>query len=176
MKKPLILSALALAALLSACSQAPRPTNASPTPGLVTTSEGVRHYQGQVVVGYEDESGLQEAIRKLGAKEIARIPELKAALRGARGCRQGEPDPEGPPWPPLRRAPPGPGNPPKDDPVELPRGRESGLIPLGNPSDQILDELPQYALDPRHLAAKAAWDRGLKARGWWWPSLTTPRT
>lgn len=80
MKKPLILSALALAALLSACSQAPRPTNASPTPGLVTTSEGVRHYQGQVVVGYEDESGLQEAIRKLGAKEIARIPELKAAL------------------------------------------------------------------------------------------------
>ena len=166
MKKPLILSALALAALLSACSQAPRPTNASPTPGLVTTSEGVRHYQGQVVVGYEDESGLQEAIRKLGAKEIARIPELKAALlevpgdavkasrtlKGLPGLRYAEPH--------LAQV-----TPPKDDPVELPRGRESGLIPLGNPSDQILDELPQYALDPRHLAAKAAWDRGFEGEG-----------
>lgn len=49
--------------------------------------------------------------------------------------------------------------------MELPRGRESGLIPLGNPSDQILDELPQYALDPRHLAAKAAWDRGFEGEG-----------
>ncbi|MGC8967046.1 MAG: S8 family serine peptidase [Thermus sp.] len=166
MKKPFALIALAALALLAACSQTPTQSGRSQSPGLLTTSEGVRHYQGQVVVGYEDESGLQEAIRKLGAKEIARIPELKAALlevpgdavkasralKGLPGLRYAEPH--------LAQV-----TPPKDDPVELPRSQERGLIPLGNPSDQILDELPQYALDPRHLAAKAAWDRGFEGEG-----------
>ncbi|MGC8905475.1 S8 family serine peptidase [Thermus sp.] len=166
MKKPFALIALAALALLAACSQTPTQSGRSQSPGLLTTSEGVRHYQGQVVVGYEDESGLQEAIRKLGAKEIARIPELKAALlevpgdavkasralKGLPGLRYAEPH--------LAQV-----TPPKDDPVELPRSQERGLIPLGNPSDQILDELPQYALDPRHLAAKAAWDQGFEGEG-----------
>ncbi|TFU25827.1 S8 family serine peptidase [Thermus tengchongensis] len=158
--------ALGLAALLGACSQPPAQTRSPATPGVTVTSEGVRHFQGQVVVGYQDEAALQEAIKKLGAKELARIPELKAALlqvpgdalkasrvlRGAKGVRYAEPH--------LAQA-----TPPKDDPVEAPRGRSDSLSPLANPADQILDALPQYALDPRHLDAKRAWDLGFEGEG-----------
>lgn len=35
----------------------------------------------------------------------------------------------------------------------------------GVASDQVFDEHPQYALDPRHLNAKAAWDAGLTGKG-----------
>lgn len=165
------LLALALLAL-GACTQAPtgqRPT--SPTSSAVVEREGVRHLQHQVVVGYADEGALQEAIRRLGATEVGRIPELRAALlsvsqdalkasrtlKGFPGIRYAEPHYA------MVTAP-------KDDPVEKPKasggGVEAlGLRPLGNPSDQILDELPQYALDPRHLDAKAAWDAGYKGQG-----------
>lgn len=165
------LLALALLAL-GACTQAPtgqRPT--SPTSSAVVEREGVRHLQHQVVVGYADEGALQEAIRRLGATEVGRIPELRAALlsvsqdalkasrtlKGFPGIRYAEPHYA------MVTAP-------KDDPVEKPKamggGVEAlGLRPLGNPSDQILDELPQYALDPRHLDAKAAWDAGYEGQG-----------
>ncbi|RTG93972.1 serine protease [Thermus scotoductus] len=165
------LLALALLAL-GACTQAPtgqRPT--SPTSSAVVEREGVRHLQHQVVVGYADEGALQEAIRRLGATEVGRIPELRAALlsvsqdalkasrtlKGFPGIRYAEPHYA------MVTAP-------KDDPVEKPKasggGVEAlGLRPLGNPSDQILDELPQYALDPRRLDAKAAWDRGFEGEG-----------
>ncbi|WP_038055454.1 S8 family serine peptidase [Thermus amyloliquefaciens] len=158
--------ALGLAALLGACSQPPAQTRSPKEPGVMVTSEGVRHFQGQVVVGYQDEAALQEAVRKLGAKELARIPELKAALlqvpgdalkasralKGARGVRYAEPH--------FAQV-----TPPKDEPVEAPRGRADSLLPLANPSDQILDALPQYALDPRHLNAKRAWDLGFEGEG-----------
>lgn len=166
MRKAFALTALATLALLAGCSQSPVQSGRPQSPGLVSTSEGIRHYQGQVVVGYQDETALREAMRKLGAREVARIPELRAALlevpgdavkasralKGLPGLRYAEPH--------LAQV-----TPPKDDPVELPRGREGGLVPLGNPADQILDELPQYALDPRHLDAKAAWDRGFEGEG-----------
>lgn len=165
------LLALALLAL-GACTQAPtgqRPT--SPTSIAVVEREGVRYLQHQVVVGYADEGALQEAIRRLGATEVDQIPELRAALlsvsqdalkasrtlKGFPGIRYAEPHYA------MVTAP-------KDDPVEKPKasggGVEAlGLRPLGNPSDQILDELPQYALDPRHLDAKAAWDAGYEGQG-----------
>ena len=165
------LLALALLAL-GACTQAPtgqRPT--SPTSSAVVEREGVRYLQHQVVVGYADEGALQEAIRRLGATEVDQIPELRAALlsvsqdalkasrtlKGFPGIRYAEPHYA------MVTAP-------KDDPVEKPKasggGVEAlGLRPLGNPSDQILDELPQYALDPRHLDAKAAWDAGYEGQG-----------
>lgn len=165
------LLALALLAL-GACTQAPtgqRPI--SPTSSAVVEREGVRYLQHQVVVGYADEGALQEAIRRLGATEVDRIPELRAALlsvsqdalkasrtlKGFPGIRYAEPHYA------MVTAP-------KEDPVEKPKasggGVEAlGLRPLGNPSDQILDELPQYALDPRHLDAKAAWDAGYEGEG-----------
>ncbi|WP_018111051.1 S8 family serine peptidase [Thermus igniterrae] len=153
---------LGLAALLGACSTPPQ--GAAPSATLAI-SEGIRHFRGQVVVGYQDEAALQTAIQKLRAREIARIPELKAALlqvegdalkasrslKGLRGLRFAEPH--------LAQV-----TPPSEDPVERPR-QESGLVPLANPADQILDGLPQYALDPRHLNAKRAWDLGFEGQG-----------
>lgn len=163
--KTLRLFALGFMALLAACSQAPQRTNQPSHPGVTVTSEGVRHFQGQVVVGYQDEAALQEALRKLGGREIARIPELKAALlqvpgdalkatrslKGLPGLRYAEPH--------LAQI-----TPPSQDPVEQP-GHSGALGPLGNPPDQILDALPQYALDPRHLNAKRAWDLGFEGAG-----------
>ncbi|WP_026234114.1 S8 family serine peptidase [Thermus oshimai] len=157
---------LGLALLLGACTQ---PTGRAPqgpaqAPELASR-EGVTYVQGQVVVAYQEEGALQEAIRRLGAKEIARIPELKAALlqvpgdalkasqalKGLPGLRYAEPHLA------MVQAP-------KDDPVER-LGGGGSLAPLGNPADQVFDELPQYALDPRHLDAKGAWDRGFMGEG-----------
>ena len=156
---------LALLGLLAACNQnAVRPPqNTGPT---LASSENLTYVQNEVVVAYQGEAALQEAIRKLGAKEIARIPELRAALlrvpgdalkaskalKGLPGLRYAEPHLA------MVLAP-------KDDPVEQRWASQDGLVPLGNPSDQIFDELPQYALDPRHLNAKPAWDRGFFGEG-----------
>ena len=156
---------LALLGLLAACNQnAVRPPqNTGPT---LASGDNVTYVQNEVVVAYQDEAALREAIRKLGAKEIARIPELRAALlrvpgdalkaskalKGLPGLRYAEPHLA------MVLAP-------KDDPVEQRWASQDGLVPLGNPSDQIFDELPQYALDPRHLNAKPAWDRGFFGEG-----------
>lgn len=156
---------LALLGLLAACNQnAIRPPQ-NPNPTLAS-GENLTYVQNEVVVAYQDEAALQEAIRKLGATEIARIPELRAALlrvpgdalkaskalKGLPGLRYAEPH--------LAMA-----LAPKDDPVVQRRAGGGGLSPLGNPPDQIFDELPQYALDPRHLNARPAWDRGFFGEG-----------
>jgi subtilisin family serine protease len=156
---------LALLGLLAACNQnAIRPPQ-NPNPTLAS-GENLTYVQNEVVVAYQDEAALQEAIRKLSATEIARIPELRAALlrvpgdalkaskalKGLPGLRYAEPH--------LAMA-----LAPKDDPVVQRRAGGGGLAPLGNPPDQIFDELPQYALDPRHLNARPAWDRGFFGEG-----------
>ncbi|WP_337845305.1 S8 family serine peptidase [Thermus sp.] len=157
---------LGLAALLGACNQPTvrAPQGPAQAPELASR-EGVTYVRDQVVVAYQEEEALQEAIRRLNAKEIARIPELKAALlqvsgdalkasralKGLPGLRYAEPHFA------MAQAP-------KDDPVER-LGGSGGLAPLGNPPDQILDELSQYALDPRHLDAKGAWNRGFMGEG-----------
>jgi subtilisin family serine protease len=160
-----LLWTLALLGLLAACNQnAVRPPQ-NPNPTLAS-GENLTYIQNEVVVAYQDEAALQEAIRKLGATEIARIPELRAALlrvpgdalkaskalKGLPGLRYAEPH--------LAMA-----LAPKDDPVVQRRAGGGGLAPLGNPPDQISDELPQYALDPRHLNARPAWDRGFFGEG-----------
>ncbi|ADD27640.1 S8 family serine peptidase [Meiothermus ruber] len=158
------LLALGLAILLAACTQpAARVAQGPAQAPELASHKGVTYVKGQVVVAYHEEGALQEAIRRLGAKEVARIPELRAALlqvpgdalkasqalKGLPGLRYAEPHFA------MVQAP-------KDDPVERLGG---GLASLGNPADQILDELPQYALDPRHLDAKGAWDRGFMGEG-----------
>ncbi len=155
---------LALLGLLAACNQnAIRPPQ-NPNPTLAS-GENLTYVQNEVVIAYQDEAALQEAIRKLSATEIARIPELRAALlrvpgdalktskalKGLPGLRYAEPHLA------MVKAP-------KDDPVEVRAGGE-GLVPLGNSADQIFDALPQYALDPRHLNAKQAWDQGFQGEG-----------
>ncbi|MGQ9753909.1 MAG: S8 family serine peptidase, partial [Thermaceae bacterium] len=169
--KRLLLLTLSLGGLLMACNQTTQvnPGQKVSRPALAQ-SEGLTYFGTEVVVAYEDEVALQNAIQTLKAKEVARIPELKAALlvvpkdalkasrllKGLPGLRYAEPHLA------MVQAP-------KDDPVEARRkGRESLLsnpVPLGNPSDQVFDELPQYALDPRHLDAKGAWSRGFMGEG-----------
>lgn len=163
MKRYPLIGLVGLAATLAACSgpvsQTPRPGG----PGTPVTNEGLRYFQGQVVVGYQDDGALREAVRRLGAVEMERIPELRAALLQVRGdALEASRSLEG--LPGIRYAEPhlAQVTPPKDDPVERP---SSALHTLGNPPDQILDGLPQYALDPRHLAAEEAWDRGFEGEG-----------
>lgn len=159
-----LLALLSLTALLAACTQGAKPQPPTASHPTLADQEGLIYYQGEVVVAYGDEAALVEAQRRLDAKEIARIPELKAALlavpmdalkasrllQGLPGLRYAEPHLA------MVQAP-------KDDAVEQPQG--PGLAPLGNPPDQFLDALPQYALDPRHLDAKGAWDRGFMGQG-----------
>ena len=159
-----LLTLLSLGALLAACNQGTRPQPPTASHPALATQEGLTYYQGEVVVAYGDEAALGEAQRRLDAKEVARIPELKVALlsvpmdalkasrllQGLPGLRYAEPHLA------MIQAP-------KDDAVERPGG--GGLTPLGNPPDQIFDALPQYALDPRHLDAKGAWDRGFMGQG-----------
>ncbi|KGQ21020.1 S8 family serine peptidase [Thermus filiformis] len=152
---------------LAACTQqAPQGQNPAPQPSSeITTSEGVPHLRGQVVVAYTNEAALQEAIQKLQGREVARIPELKAALvetpmdavkasrllKGLKGLRYAEPNYA---WVQA----------PKDDPVERARGF-GGIQVLGNPASEVFDELPQYALSPENLNAQPAWQAGFEGEG-----------
>ncbi len=154
--------------LFTACTQNPAVRTPSSSPSAqppVVTSSGIPHYQGQVVVAYQDEAALEEALSRLGGRVVARIPELKAALvqtdkdalkasqtlKGLPGLRYAEPNYA---WVLA----------PKDDPVVQPR-RRGDLQALANPTDEIFDELPQYALSPRNLNARPAWDRGFEGQG-----------
>jgi subtilisin family serine protease len=161
--KKYLLAILALLGLLTACNQS---AVLPPQDRAVASREGLTYVQNEVVIAYQNPDALEEAIRKLGAVEIARIPELRAALlrvsgdaleasralEGVDGIRYAEPHLA------MVLAP-------KDDPVVQRRSDEEGLASLSNPSDQIFDALPQYALDPRRLNARSAWERGFLGEG-----------
>jgi len=161
--KKYLLAILALLGLLTACNQS---AVLPPQDRAVASREGLTYVQNEVVIAYQNPDALEEAIRRLGAVEIARIPELRAALlrvsgdaleasqalQGLDGIRYAEPHLA------MVLAP-------KDDPVVQRRSDEEGLASLSNPSDQIFDALPQYALDPRRLNARSAWERGFLGEG-----------
>jgi hypothetical protein len=155
---------LALSGLLVSCNQSAIQPSQNPAPSL-TTQEGLTYFQNEVVVAYQDEAALRQAIGKLGATEVARIPELKTTLLRVPGDAL-EASQTLKEVPGLRYAEPHLAMTlaPKDDPVEQ-KASGGELAPLGNPADQIFDQLPQYALDPRHLNAKVAWDRGFMGEG-----------
>ena len=154
-------SLFVLAGLLAACSD---PSVMTGNREVKVTHNGeISYFQNQVVVGYSDEVQLQELVAGRQGKVIARIPELSAALVELPGDA----------WKSARELSTVPGiryaeanqaniKSPGEDPIETPR--QNLLAPLGNPPDQLLDQLPQYALDPRHLNAKAAWDLGIQGQ------------
>ena len=152
---------LLLAGLLAACSD---PNAITGNRELKVASYGeVSYIQNQVVVGYSDEAQLQELVASKQGRVISRIPELGAALvelpgdawKAARELST---------FPGIRYAEPNRANvkPPRADPIEKPR--QNLVAPLGNPEDQMLDKVPQYALDPRHLNAQVAWDLGVEGQ------------
>lgn len=157
------LAGLTLTALLAGCGQPSAPTASQPvsaSPTGLTSAGSLRYVQNEVLVGYTDEASLQAAAKAMNGTVLDRLPEIQTALvrvsgdalkvsakaRGVSGLRYAI----------VNSAVA------KTDVVT------HGGAPLaaqGVPSDQIFDELPQYALDPRHLNAKAAWDKGLTGKG-----------
>lgn len=163
MKTALHILFLGFIVLLGACSQTPTSQMSSPKRNVVS-SEGITYLKDELVVAYKDEASLKSVLGRLQARELARIPELRAvllkvpgdalqasrAIKDTPGVRYAEPH--------LAQV-----SSPKEDPLESPKN--GSLLPLGNPPDQILDALPQYALDPRHLNVRQAWDLGFEGQG-----------
>lgn len=158
-----------LTALLAACSQQGTPAGTvTPGPAAKLSETGpvaqlgqLKYRQNELVIGYHDVASLNRAAAALGGQVVATIPEIKAGLvrvpgdaakvttqafRMA-GVRYAQPNQvvSG------ERPQPGVGS--------------AALTGQAAAADQIFDELPQYALDPRHLNAKAAWAAGLTGAG-----------
>jgi len=167
MRKELRLCVLTV--LLAACAQqAPGIPNtgtvALPTTNPIAQNGNVSYFQNELVVGYDDLSALARVERSTGGKVIATIPEIKLALVQVSGdalkISKSVGDVDG-----IRSANPNYVTIRKPEPMP---SEAADLGSLANASDQYLDgatSLPQYALDPRHLNAKAAWDAGLTGAG-----------
>lgn len=155
------ISVVCLTALLAACGhQTPTPTTMT---GTVAQNGQMKYVQNELVVGYTDQANLDTLAASLKGQVVATIPEIKAALIRT-------PDDA---LKVTNRAFKLPGvrwaqaNVIVDGVAPEPARSANALTlhPLANSADQIFDELPQYALDPRHLNAKAAWDAGLTGKG-----------
>ncbi|PTA68563.1 S8 family serine peptidase [Deinococcus arcticus] len=159
---PLTLGVLGLTALLAACSNQSAPVAAAPAPAeqQIARSGNLQYVQNEVVVGYTTEAGLAAAAKAMGGEVVRTIPEIKTALVRVSGdalklASRAKVDG-------VRYA--------SANAVVVPdRGTptitNSSLAPQAANADQIFDVLPQYALDPRHLNAKVAWDKGLTGKG-----------
>lgn len=156
------LGLLAITALLSACGQPNSPTATQPKSaiqaGLAQVGD-LKYVENEVVISYKDQASLDSAVQKLGGTVIATIPEIRVALvqvagdafkeaykvRGVSGIRYAQPN--------------------AVSATAEPTTVSNNLNQLSIPADQVFDVLPQYALDPRHLNAKAAWDAGMTGKG-----------
>lgn len=161
---PKTLGVLALTGLLAACSQTSTVAPVASQPaviGEVAQVGSMKYIKNQVVVGYADAASLQAAAAALNGKVVATIPEIKSALIQVEGdalkvsrnltelsgVRYATVNAVATQDPAVRNLTP------------------ASLTPQAASADQIFDELPQYALDPRHLNAKVAWDAGLTGKG-----------
>jgi subtilisin family serine protease len=156
---------LGLGLLLGACAQVPfAVTPDQVAQPVIVETKGVKYFKHQFTLGYRDDASLQAAAKTLGASVIDVIPEIKVALLETNGDA----------WNVVRQATGLAGIRSAEvnsvmavDPkttIEKPFETES-LLPQTNNPDQIFDVYPQYALDPRHLNAKVAWDLGFTGKG-----------
>ncbi|UQN06809.1 S8 family serine peptidase [Deinococcus sp. QL22] len=165
---PKSLGVLALTGLLAACSQTnleasvPAPVASAPAViGELAQNGPLKYIKNELVVGYADAASLQAAATALKGQVVATIPEIKVALIRVQGDALKQTKAA------MRLS--GVRYAAVNDvatPPELISGvQPASLTPLAASADQIFDELPQYALDPRHLNAKVAWDAGLTGKG-----------
>ncbi|MVN86411.1 S8 family serine peptidase [Deinococcus sp. HMF7620] len=161
---PLTLGVLGLTAMLAACSSQNAPVAAAPsTPAAdlqVAKSGNLQYVKNQVVVGYDSEAGLAAAAKAMGGTVLRTIPEIRAALIQVDGDAlkmTGRGKVDGVRYARINTVV----TPDRGEPVVAP----ASLAPQAANADQVFDVLPQYALDPRHLNAKAAWDKGLTGKG-----------
>ncbi|OLV20252.1 S8 family serine peptidase [Deinococcus marmoris] len=163
------LGVVALTALLAACGQqTPGTTSVATTPkadlsehATVAQSGKLKYVQNELMVGYTDDASLSRAATTLNATVVATIPEIRVALLRVSGDSL-KVSSQAFRLPGLRYA----------QPNQIVTGEAlpavqgaASLNAQAASKDQIFDELPQYALDPRHLNAKAAWDAGLDGTG-----------
>ena len=162
------LGVLSVTALLAACSQqtpiASAPSSAAPvatTPASeIALNAGQQYVKNELVVGYDTEANLQAAAARLGGTVVRTIPEIRTALIRVSGdalkASALAANLNGLRYASVNTVV----QPEKTEPVQ-----PASLTPQAASADQVFDELPQYALDPRHLNAKAAWDKGLTGKG-----------
>ena len=164
------LSAALLLGTLSACQQSPvqQPSVQTPsiqTPALVSAAPGQASTvpaNSTLIVGLNDLSRADSVAALVGGTVVARLPALNAVLIMLNGPR---PDPAAAA---LALSVSGQvvyaaaqTGVPAGDPLE--KARTPGLLPQS--VNQVIDGLPQYALDANHLNARAAWDAGLRGAG-----------
>lgn len=158
----------ALTALLASCAQQTLTQPGADTTPLssnpVVQSGNVHYIQHEVIVGYDSEEALKAALRTTNGKVIATIPEIKVALLHVNGdalkTSSAVAALDG-----VRYATANYATVKKPEPIQP---STTNLDSLSFGADQKLDgptSLPQYALDPRHLNAQAAWNAGLTGKG-----------
>ena len=130
----------------------------SPAPGRVSTAPA----NSTLVVSLNDLSQAGAVAALVGGTVVARLPALRAALIVLGGPR---PDPAAAALALMASGQVVYAAPQTDVPAggTLEQARTPGLMPQA--VNQMIDGLPQYALDANHLNARAAWDAGLRGAG-----------
>ena len=159
------LSAALLVGTLSACQQpsvqtpsTETSTSASSVPGQGSSARTA----SSVVVGLNDLSRAEAAAALVGGTVVARLPALNAVLIVLNGPR---PNPAAAALALMASGQVVYAAAQTDVPTggALEKARTPGLMPQA--VNQLIDSLPQYALDAGHLNARAAWAAGLRGAG-----------
>jgi subtilisin family serine protease len=152
-KRPL--AAALLTGLLAAC-QPPSAPAAQPNVNIQTETART------LVAGLRDFSQADAVAAQVGGTVLARLPNLNAVLIGLSGPR---PDARAAALSLMAHGDVVYAAPQSSwtatDPLEA--ARTPGLLPQS--LTQVIDTLPQYALDANHLNARAAWNAGLRGAG-----------
>lgn len=157
----------ALTLLLAAC-QAPKtetPIVQQPTlpdsghAGEIATMGSLKYVRNEVVVHYQDTADLNRTAAKLNGQILDTIPQINMALVRI----------DGDAYKVANRIQSKGGQSVFLNTMTVEKNpileEDTGIESLGAAKDQLFDQYPQYALDPRHLNAKAAWDAGLTGKG-----------
>ena len=160
-----LLCAALLLGTLSACQQPSVQTPSIETPTSTSSAPGQgssARTASSVVVGLNDLSRAEAAAALVGGTVVARLPALNAVLIVLNDPR---PDPAAAALALVTSAQVVYAAAQTDVPTggALEKARTPGLMPQA--VNQVIDSLPQYALDAGHLNARAAWAAGLRGAG-----------
>ena len=160
-----LLCAALLLGTLSACQQPSVQTPSIETPTSTSSAPGQgssARTASSVVVGLNDLSRAEAAAALVGGTVVARLPALNAVLIVLNDPR---PDPAAAALALVTSAQVVYAAAQTDVPTggALEKARAPGLLPQA--FNQMIDGLPQYALDAGHLNARAAWAAGLRGAG-----------
>ncbi len=155
-------------AFLVACGQQnnPQTQTLNPVVPAIIGSGDDRHFESQVVINYTDETSLNTAVRAIKGTVLGTLPEIKAALVSVKGSAIKATVVAKNVAGVVAQLNYANVDAPNQDPT-LTIG-QTDLQTAASSPDQFLDgvnSIAQYALDPRHLNAKVAWDKGFDGNG-----------